>query len=142
MRRTVGCLLVLGLIVVSSGCCLLGKSSCAARGTGPTACADGQCTAASQCADAGQCADVSSGAEGSLASGPCDCSSCQAGAQARDGRPRCRLCGAIAQHGRERCSCVGGGLPAGPTYGAVTYPYYTVRGPRDFLLDNPPSIGQ
>lgn len=21
------------------------------------------------------------------------------------------------------------------------YPYYTIRGPRDFLIDNPPSIG-
>lgn len=30
------------------------------------------------------------------------------------------------------------GGPPGPTYG---YPYYTTRGPRDFLLDNPPSIG-
>jgi len=28
--------------------------------------------------------------------------------------------------------------PQSPTYG---YPYYTLRGPRDFLLDNPPSIG-
>lgn len=24
----------------------------------------------------------------------------------------------------------------------VAYPYYTIRGPRDFLLDNPPSIGR
>jgi hypothetical protein len=30
---------------------------------------------------------------------------------------------------------------AGPPTGQVAYPYYTVRGPRDFLLDNPPSIG-
>ena len=28
--------------------------------------------------------------------------------------------------------------PAQPTYG---YPYYTTRGPRDFLNPNPPSIG-
>jgi hypothetical protein len=28
--------------------------------------------------------------------------------------------------------------PANPTYG---YPYYTTRGPRDFLNPNPPSIG-
>lgn len=28
--------------------------------------------------------------------------------------------------------------PPTPTYG---YPYYTIRGPRDFLVDNPPSIG-
>ena len=30
---------------------------------------------------------------------------------------------------------------AGPPTGAVTYPYYTVRGPRDFLAKNPGSIG-
>lgn len=29
----------------------------------------------------------------------------------------------------------------GMSAGAVGYPYYTVRGPRDFLVDNPPSIG-
>jgi hypothetical protein len=31
--------------------------------------------------------------------------------------------------------------PAGPPTGAYAYPYYTLRGPRDFLTDNPPSIG-
>ncbi len=31
---------------------------------------------------------------------------------------------------------------AGPQGGTVGYPYYTTRGPRDFLLDNPPSIGR
>lgn len=29
----------------------------------------------------------------------------------------------------------------GPPSGTVTYPYYTIRGPRDFLASNPPSIG-
>jgi len=29
----------------------------------------------------------------------------------------------------------------GPPTGAVAYPYYTTRGPRDFLASNPPSIG-
>ncbi|MEN0111383.1 MAG: hypothetical protein AAF805_11735 [Planctomycetota bacterium] len=29
----------------------------------------------------------------------------------------------------------------GPPVGQVAYPYYTVRGPRDFLAPNPPSIG-
>jgi hypothetical protein len=29
----------------------------------------------------------------------------------------------------------------GPPVGQVAYPYYTVRGPRDFLQDNPPTIG-
>ena len=30
---------------------------------------------------------------------------------------------------------------AGPPTGTITYPYYTVRAPRDFLAPNPPSIG-
>ncbi|MEM9588676.1 MAG: hypothetical protein AAGA03_15450 [Planctomycetota bacterium] len=30
----------------------------------------------------------------------------------------------------------------GPPTGQVAYPYYTHRGPRDFLMDNPPSIGR
>jgi hypothetical protein len=32
--------------------------------------------------------------------------------------------------------------PQGPPTAQVGYPYYTIRGPRDFLLDNPPSIGR
>ena len=32
--------------------------------------------------------------------------------------------------------------PEGPPTAQVAYPYYTIRGPRDFLLDNPPSIGR
>ena len=32
--------------------------------------------------------------------------------------------------------------PAGPPTAGVAYPYYTIRGPRDFLQDNPPSIGR
>ena len=32
--------------------------------------------------------------------------------------------------------------PPGPPTAAYAYPYYTLHGPRDFLLDNPPSIGR
>jgi hypothetical protein len=32
-------------------------------------------------------------------------------------------------------------MPAGGAPGSVTYPYYTLRGPRDYFTDNPPSIG-
>jgi hypothetical protein len=31
--------------------------------------------------------------------------------------------------------------PSGPPTAAITYPYYTTRGPRDFLQDNPRTIG-
>ncbi len=34
-----------------------------------------------------------------------------------------------------------GGFDPGPATGAITYPYYTTRGPRDFLASNPRSIG-
>jgi hypothetical protein len=46
------------------------------------------------------------------------------------------------------CARASGGGPmddgsafAGPTTGAVAYPYYTTRGPRDFLATNPRGIG-
>ncbi len=32
--------------------------------------------------------------------------------------------------------------PAGPPTAAYAYPYYTIRGPRDFLMKNPPTIGR
>ena len=31
--------------------------------------------------------------------------------------------------------------PAGPPAASYAYPYYTVRGPRDFFLDNPATPG-
>jgi hypothetical protein len=40
-------------------------------------------------------------------------------------------------HAQRRQNAYAG--PPAPTYG---YPYYTTRGPRDFLVDNPPSIGR
>ena len=49
--------------------------------------------------------------------------------------------GRIAAHAYRHCANGHQNLAAGPSVGAVTYPYYTVRGPRDFLAPNPPSIG-
>ncbi len=49
---------------------------------------------------------------------------------------RCRMC---RDRGCQEC-CEEVNTPGPPT-GAITYPYYTTRGPRDFLADNPPSIG-
>ena len=57
-----------------------------------------------------------------------------------------RLCGKMAS-ARECLNPHAGGYPErgaftpGPPIGQVAYPYYTVRSPRDFLQDNPPSIG-
>jgi hypothetical protein len=45
--------------------------------------------------------------------------------------------------GQGRSICANRFVPAnsGPPTGAITYPYYTTRGPRDFLAANPGSIG-
>jgi hypothetical protein len=43
------------------------------------------------------------------------------------------------RHGPHHREYIG---PQGPPTAQVAYPYYTTRGPRDFLLDNPPTIGR
>jgi hypothetical protein len=79
--------------------------------------------------------------------GPCS--------QCKQPGPQCPMCG----HGY-CCACCGPPAPGspccpccgasgdqnynfnpGPPTGQTAYPYYTLRGPRDYLLGNPPSIG-
>lgn len=70
------------------------------------------------------------------------------------GRPLCNLfgnCGLCkdkqgcgggdCQAGCADCCGTDPGQYGGPATGAVTYPYYTTRGPRDFLAKDPRSIG-
>jgi len=57
----------------------------------------------------------------------------------------CTCCGPPAP-GCPVCCCGASGdhnynFNPGPPVAQTAYPYYTLRGPRDFLLDNPPSIG-
>ena len=53
----------------------------------------------------------------------------------------CGVCGQPAPS----CCCNSGdqnyNFNPGPPVAQTAYPYYTVRGPRDFLLDNPPPLG-
>jgi hypothetical protein len=53
-------------------------------------------------------------------------------------------CGCCGQPGPS-CCCSSGDhnydFAPGPPVGQTAYPYYTVRGPRDFLLGNPPKLG-
>ena len=90
---------------------------------------------------AGNCPGACDGGEGCYDNGIGTCGpndSCDS--QAGGG-----LCGRC---GLGKCICPhSGGYPEpvmfnpGPPVGQVAYPYYTVRGPRDFLQNNPPSIG-
>ena len=80
--------------------------------------------------------------------GQSGCTDCDTPAYS-DGSAGCATgrCGGIPQadgllprlHGRHPQEVCG---PPGPATGAVTYPYYTTRGPRDYLAADPPSIGR
>jgi hypothetical protein len=144
MKRACGLLILVAVTGISSGCSIIDRLFLAnfdgphqhnARHAG-AACQDGACGACAngQC-DVGQC-----GPEGCQPG----CQDCVAGQCKRHvGRY-----GGLAKHHlspEERAALAasdyGATGPAGPPTGAVAYPYYTTRGPRDFLAKKPPSIG-
>lgn len=58
----------------------------------------------------------------------------------RYGGWQCDTCGGAPQQAQAQ-----GSRPTyaqGPPTATYAYPYYTTRGPRDFLVDNPPTIGR
>jgi len=69
--------------------------------------------------------------------GDCGCASCDGGSGS-SGLARA-LATMATLHGRNSQHNFNG--PHGPPTAQTTYPYYTLRGPRDFLLDDPPGIG-
>ncbi|MBN2473201.1 MAG: hypothetical protein JXB62_01235 [Pirellulales bacterium] len=73
--------------------------------------------------------------QGSCANVPENCQTCASDCDAC-GVAACQACGG---HGCGLCRRAP--FVPGPPTGAITYPYYTNRGPRDFLAVNPPSIG-
>lgn len=66
------------------------------------------------------------------------CSRCGAGV--RECRCGHANGGYIGQARRNREAAYDG-YYSGQTHGAVAYPYYTTRGPRDYFADDPQSIG-
>ena len=79
----------------------------------------------------------------------CCTSGCASGVGTHDGSGPLGLGIAGRLHGRPASPPGyvgrGSGLPAdvmsGNATATVSYPYYTVRSPRDYFLDNPPSLG-
>ncbi|BBO30504.1 hypothetical protein [Lacipirellula parvula] len=93
------------------------------------------------------CGEACGGCEGCCNGGPCSMlaeriagGGCGAGGCGPGG------CG-LAGCGANGLCPHAGGYPEYPTYnpgpptGQTAYPYYTTRGPRDFLMANPPTIG-
>jgi hypothetical protein len=75
---------------------------------------------------------------GSCAKAPEACASCGPGRGAGGGLGGM---GCMGTGGVDPSTLVPQQFTPGPPVGQVTYPYYTLRGPRDFLARNPRSIG-
>jgi len=143
LSRALGLAVVTAVVATSSGCSIIDRlfllntdgphgHHAAHAGGGP--CQDGMC-------QEGMC-----GPEGCPpGAGQEGCQECEGGAC----HPRhVGRYGGLAKHhltpeekAMLAASDYGATQPAGPPTGAVAYPYYTTRGPRDFLAKCPPSIG-
>ena len=96
---------------------------------------------------------IEEGMDGDCPAGPCEDGTCPTGGCRDCENGACQVphtgrYGGLAKHHltpAERAALAGSDYgavqPAGPPSGAVAYPYYTTRGPRDFLAKKPPSIG-
>lgn len=164
MNRPAGFALVIAVAAMSSGCSLIDRLFLAnfdgpyahqarhhdgAYGGAP--CEDGACEHGA-CQD-GACPDGAC-QQGACHGGVCPTGGCKtAGCRGQCGGEACRKrhvgrYGGLAKHHLSpeekaalEASDYGATGPAGPPTGAVAYPYYTTRGPRDFLAKCPPSIG-
>jgi hypothetical protein len=142
MTRASGLVFLVAMVATSSGCSIIDRLFLL-NTDGPYAhhgrhggghCQDGACV------------------DGACSSGQCAPGGCQPGCQdCADGTCKQRHVGrygGLAKHHLSpeekaalAASDYGATQPAGPPTGAFAYPYYTTRGPRDFLAKCPPSIG-
>ncbi|TWU35179.1 hypothetical protein [Novipirellula artificiosorum] len=163
---------LVGLLISSTGCLhhnlrgghnSCGSSNCGSgKGLLGRLCGSGGDCQSCQTGDCQSCQTGScqSGNCGSGSCGPAGCGvgSCLGGAGCQGcGRTGC-VAGALGwqQGGLDYSSHLNPGLcghgagarlqsqpfTPGPPTGQVGYPYYTHHGPRDFLVDNPPTIGR
>ena len=126
---------------------LAGLSGCACHQHFPASCVGGDCSAcpcpggcSCGAAQPGCCGAAQAGCGGAAqpASAACEapCDPCDPAAK----KHHCFLAGLFC-HKKPPAVNEQPAVDSGPPAGAITYPYYTVRGPRDFLAKNPPSIG-
>jgi hypothetical protein len=127
------------LVATSSGCTCLqfGRSGCSPGCTG----------------GCNQCGLAAAHESGIDHHGNCHCAKCTGGGLAGGGLGLPGKNGGLAAQGGGPFQGGNGQLgheyratrriqgPAGPPTAQITYPYYTTRGPRDFLNPAPPSIG-
>lgn len=121
---------ITGLVLCSgSGCCLLDRLFCCQRGYPPPYCSGPGC---------GDCGPADCGC---ASNGPVDDGYGAPGPMHAAGWRRSRGGGPGYGGPSYGGPAPGYGAYGGPAGGQVAYPYYTTRGPRDFLSPNPRSIG-
>ncbi len=141
MRRAIFAFLAVAVVASSTGCCCLDRLFCwGCRGPcgygygneGPCGC--GGCGYGGGCG--GGCSDCGAMGAAPGGGGAPYVSRPQATGMARrgptNGHPYVK---------QRRNSDSEYEFAAGPPTGATTYPYYTTRGPRDYLARNPQTIG-
>jgi hypothetical protein len=136
MKRTMFLMLSLAVVAGMTGCV-------APRGHRMGTCADGSCVAVPDGRGGPDCCGAT--CDGCQAGGGAACDSCS--------DPNGAPCGDPCAWGKckkaKKCKTCKGRPPEGPPQefnpgppaAQVAYPYYTIRGPRDFLARNPSSIG-
>jgi hypothetical protein len=138
MTRVSGLVLLVAMFATSTGCSIIDRLFLL-NTDGPYAhqsrhggghCQDGACV------------------DGACSNGQCGPGGCQDCADGTCKQRHVGRYGGLAKHHLSpeekaalAASDYGATQPAGPPTGAVAYPYYTTRGPRDFLAKCPPSIG-
>ena len=139
MTRVSGLVLLVAMVATSSGCSIIDRLFLL-NADGPYA---HQAKHHGACPD-GACQDCPDGCP----TGDCETGACQECPGGTCRVPHSGRYGGLAKHHLSpeekaalAASDYGATQPAGPPTGAVAYPYYTTRGPRDFLAKNPPSIG-
>lgn len=108
MKRALLAGMLLVLVGSGSGCCLVDRMFHCRGCCGTTGC-NGACAGTADCAPAG-CGPFHGRGIG---------------------------CALFARGRRCDGACPDAGVPSGPPTAHVTYPYYTIRGPRDFLACDP-----
>ncbi len=115
------------ILAVTAVTLLVGLTGCTwPHGRALTGLMPGSCQGAPE-----NCAACGNGCNGGCAAGAAEDPSCP------NDPARCGCL--FHRHAREAAAAAAN--TPGPPTGAVTYPYYTNRGPRDFLARNPQSIG-
>lgn len=160
MRRAIFALLAVTFVASSTGCCCLDKLFCwgCRGGCGYGYGHEGYCGGCGGCGSqgGGGCACSDCGMAGN-SGGPGSSGMVRGGGPGGPGMARGPARGypsAAMSNGRSRHPAEGHPFvrqrrdadgdyefAAGPPTGSTTYPYYTTRGPRDFLARNPRDIG-